>query len=426
MVVPPTAAAHIHEGTPPPGYHEEWLTRTVHIHDFPSRSAERYVRIVSPEFEGFDNQWCVRIYPGGSGDAEEGMVTLRLVNNSNKAIEIDYGFSVVDGSGKQVAFKRSSRSRIFGPRFVGINSYGWGHFAKRSKLMSSLVKGTLVIEVHMKLSVPAASSPLPFIPENPFGKQMQRLFLNDKSADIMFEVRGEEQPKSNAMKIAKTASVTFPAHRCIVENCSSIFEELCESNGDDKTTPISISGVSPDVFRLLLFYMYGGKVTDNDMKSYAKEIIDAADRYGISSLKLEAEVCLVNATIFGVENLKDILLYADSKNCALLKEAAMDYMAENKDKVRGKISFHDAPGSLLNDFIEAISRGESKGSQGTDDNNVDKQYNTLRISELRKKAYEIGLNVDGSREMLIDALKKVHELESKDNSEESDEEPVEE
>jgi hypothetical protein len=65
---------------------------------------------------------------------------------------------------------------------------------------------------------------------------------------------------------------------------------------------------------------------------------------------------------------------------------------------------HDAPGSSLNDFIEAISRGESKGSQGTDDN-VDSQYNTS-ISELRKKAYEKGLNVDGSREMLIAALKK--------------------
>jgi hypothetical protein len=118
-----------------------------------------------------------------------------------------------------------------------------------------------------------------------------------RSADIMFEVRGEEQPKNNAMKIAKTAPVTFPAHRLIVESCSSIFEELCESNSEDKTTPISISGVSPDVFRLLLFYMYGGKVPDNDMKSHAKEIIDAADRYGVSSLKLEAEVCLVNATI---------------------------------------------------------------------------------------------------------------------------------
>jgi hypothetical protein len=183
-----------------------------------------------------------------------------------------------DGYGKQVAFKRTATPRNFGPMDNGSSRWGYDNFAKRSKLLSSLVDGTLVIKVRMKLTKPADSVPPTFIPENPFGKQMQRLFLNDKSADIMFEVRGEEQPKNNAMKVAKTAPVTFPAHQLIVENCSSIFEELCESNDDDKTNPISISGVSPDVFRLLLFYMYGGKVTDNDMKSHIKEIIDAANK----------------------------------------------------------------------------------------------------------------------------------------------------
>jgi hypothetical protein len=48
-------------------------------------------------------------------------VSLPFVDNSNKAIEINYGFSVVDGSEKQVAYNRSSRSRNFGP--VGDN-YG--------------------------------------------------------------------------------------------------------------------------------------------------------------------------------------------------------------------------------------------------------------------------------------------------------------
>jgi len=314
----------------------------------------------SPEFMLLGNQWHLEMIPGGHVNAAEGMVSLGLANMSNKAIEIEFSFSVVDSSGKQVAFKRTATPRNFGPMNNGSSRWGYDNVASRLKLLSSLVDGTLVIEVRMKLTKPADSVPQPFIPVNPFSKQMQRLFLNDESADIMFEVRGEEKPKNNAMKIAKTAPVTFPAHRLIVENCSSIFAELCESNGDDRTTPIQITGVSPDVFRLLLFYMYGGKVPDNDMKSHAKEIIDAADRYGVSSLKLEAEVCLVNATIFGVENLKDILLYADSKNCALLKEAAMDYMAKNKDKVRGKISFHDAPGSLLMILLKQYGGGRAR------------------------------------------------------------------
>jgi hypothetical protein len=346
------------------------------------------------------------------------MVSLYLWDMSSEEeeeVEFEYSLSIIDGSGKIVAYKHKEDSR----------NWGWENFAKRSLLLNSLVDGTLVIEVRARLLVPEKFAPSPFLPENPSAcKIIQGLFMNDKSADIVFEVGGEEKSKDNAMTVAKTEPVLFPAHRCIVENCSSILADMCASRGGNtgESSPIEISDVSPDIFRLLLFYMYGGKVPDNDMKSHAKEIIDAADRYGVSSLKLEAEVCLVNATIFGVENLKDILLYADSKNCALLKEAAMDYMVENQTKLLGKVSFHDAPGSLLNDFIAATAR---QGSQGTDDNE-DSQYNTLGISELRKKAYEIGLNVDGSREMLIAALKKVHELESKGDLEESDEEPVEE
>jgi hypothetical protein len=46
------------------------------------------------------------IYPCGEEDAAEGMVSVYLANRSNKAIEIDYGFSISDGSGKQVAYEQ--------------------------------------------------------------------------------------------------------------------------------------------------------------------------------------------------------------------------------------------------------------------------------------------------------------------------------
>ena len=37
----------------------------------------------------------------------------------------------------------------------------------------------------------------------------------------------------------------------------------------------------------------------------------------------------------------ELLLYAESKNCDLLKEAMMDFILENKDKVLDKISFNE-------------------------------------------------------------------------------------
>ena len=50
------------------------------------------------------------------------------------------------------------------------------------------------------------------IPENPVVKMIQGLFLNDKYSNIVFEV-AEGKGKNSAMKVAKTAPVTFSAHQ---------------------------------------------------------------------------------------------------------------------------------------------------------------------------------------------------------------------
>ena len=150
-------------------------------------------------------------------------------------------------------------------------------------------------------------------------------------------------------------------------------------------------------------------MSDDDMKSLAKKIIDAADSFGVTSLKMEAEVCLVNATTLSVEKVKDLLIYADSKNCALLKEVAMDYMLEHSDVVLQNIRFDDAPGSLVSDVFAAIARAKMrKDGRGVTDaiESSASHFHSMRISELRQKVHEKGLDVDGSREMLIASLEK--------------------
>jgi len=117
------------------------------------------------------------------------------------------------------------------------------------------------------------------------------------------------------------------------------------------------------------------------MKSHAKEIVDAADRHGVVDLKLAAEASLVDSTAFTMENLLDLLHYADSKNCALLKEAAMDFMLDNRDVVLEKISFKDAPGGLAGDVLSALARGEKNGGLGA-----------MRVNDLRWEAHKNGMS----------------------------------
>jgi hypothetical protein len=386
------------------------VTTTVHFVGFAGLPAERGAYAESEVFKCFGNEWQLVMYPGGHERADEGMVSVYLVNMSSKSINVEYGFSVKD------CVKTKMRPCNFDP--VGSTSGCEArNYVLRSEIMDSLVDGALVIEVQMKLINPTQIHQ-PFIPENPSCKIIQGMFMDEESADIVFVVGGEQFESNARKKAKKTSPVNFPAHRLIMRKCSPTLVGLCGSEGD-KTTPIPIPDVSPDVFHHLLFHLYGGKVADNDMKSHAKEIIDAADRYGVVDLKLAAEACLVKTTAFSIDNLLDLLLYADSKNCALLKEAAMDFMLENKGEVRKKVSFKDAPGDLISDFLAALERGERKdrtdGDSWTD-------FSAMRISELRRKAHEKGLNVDGSREMLIAALEEVTIDDEEENSEESSEE----
>ena len=370
----------------------------------------------------------------------------------------------------------NSKVKKMTPKIFGNGTPAWGlaDFELRSKIIDSLVDGALVIEVHMKRLDPTEPTP-PFIPDNPATcKIVQGLFLDEETADIVFEVgmrndneggggeileitidhdnerddevneelRNESHGQIQQLQVSPRSTdsglgpigpaavaaarderptplpahhsgetprttVLFPAHRLILRKCSSTFDNMfglsCVDGGTTATT-IQIADVSPDIFRHLLFHLYGGKVMEDDMKLHAREILDAADRYGVVDLKLEAEACLVKYTKFSIDNLLDLLLYSDSKNCARLKEAAVDYMLENKSEVFKHVSFTDAPGSLVSDVLAAMARGEMTNDGTEVGNIVGNELMAMRICDLRWKAHRRGLSADGSREMLIAAL----------------------
>lgn len=83
------------------------------------------------------------------------------------------------------------------------------------------------------------------------------------------------------------------------------------------------------------------------MENNARALIKAADKYAVSTLKLETEACFVKSTTISVENMMECLLYADGIKCALLKEAVKDFIVENKDGIISKVSFKDVPGTMV-------------------------------------------------------------------------------
>ncbi|EJK57614.1 hypothetical protein THAOC_22322 [Thalassiosira oceanica] len=224
---------------------------------------------------------------------------------------------------------------------------------------------------------------------------------NEETADVKFEVGGTAESAKGRRKRAKTPTTIFHAHHIFLRLNAPALADMCKP-GDD--SPTAISNVRPEIFKHLLYYCYGGKIDKDDLQSDAKDIIEAADRFGIVSLKLEAEACYVDTVELTLDNIVELVTYADSKNLALLKEHCLDYLSSaNKIEVAKKVSFDDIPSHLMRDLMVSLARREGEGSSEGD------TLSTMRVSQLRHLAHEKGLTVDGSREMLIDAIKESEE-----------------
>ena len=263
-------------------------------------------------------------------------------------------------------------------------------------MLTYLNNGTLTLEVHLR-TVKKAETTF-FVPPNPCGVNVLEGFNNEEMSDVAFEVGGEVEDTPNRSKRARTTATTFRASYFILKLNAPLLADMCRP-GDEAAVPIC--GVEPDVFKMLLYFCYGGAIGEEEISANAKAIVEAADRFGIVNLKLQAEVVLTKQTEITVENMLDNLLYADSKNLALFREKVMDFVAENGDKIIGKVSFDDVVSSSMSDLLTDVARGKNSSDETAEDD-----FQFMRVGELRKKMHDRGLCIDGSREAMISLLRE--------------------
>ena len=397
-------------GTPPLNLSSNnWETKVVRFHGFETLPIGH--NNFSPEFTCCGYQWRLSIFRRTG--LLQGRVGVYLHNMTNEDVTINWALSMRNSNGKEVAYfspTDADESRHFyaleqpGAPAEAADHWGDSNFADTSTLTDALEEGTLTIEVRMKRDEPTApSSPMPFIPKNPITNNILKSFNVEESADVVFEVGSGNQEGGNSSKKAKTSTNLY-AHRLVLKDGAPLLAELCKpSAGGGSIATVSIADVKPDIFRHMLYYVYGGKLAEEELKLNAKDIIDACDKYGVVGLKLEAEACYVKSTTTTIDNMMDNLLYADSKNCALLKEAVIDFVVKNGQDVLEKVSLKDVPGGVFADLLPAMTREKNKATsvESTGD-----KFTTMRVSELRRKLDEKGLDVDGSREAMIAALQE--------------------
>ncbi|EJK61215.1 hypothetical protein THAOC_18339 [Thalassiosira oceanica] len=384
----------IHVGSPR-GPLTDWVMKKVHFHEFAGLTTERDEEVRSPEFSCFGHQWMVGIYPGGEEDSKEGYVAVYLYNLSAKSIQAHCRMLMKHPTNQaKMSFIYEIDDELATFDAKGDSSWGENDFAKRKTMLTYLNNGTFTLEIHLRTF--RQGKPTSFVPSNPCGGNILKGFNNEEMSDVTFEVDGEVESAANRCKRAKTTATTFHAFHAILRLNAPSLADMCRP-GDEAAVPII--GVEPEVFKMLLYFCYGGNVSEDELAANAKAIIEAADRFGIVNLKLQAEAILTEQTEITVDNMLDNLLYANSKNLALFQEKAMDFVAENGDKIVGNVSFSSVPSELISDILTAVARGKmSNGDASGDD------LKFMRVGDLRKRLHDKGLCIDGSREAMISLL----------------------
>ena len=384
-----------------------WKRLRFVFHDFALIPYDCAVSVASGEIDCHGYTWKLQLYPGGFGRAHMGYVSSYLICGGMDADEeVHVQFCMRFGSDDR-HLSITSGEGIPSPAVVyDRDNDCWGdhRVIKREHLLERHEKdptrsllcddGSLWVDVDIQVGIPRPPSSKP---ANSIKADMAKVLdmACEENSDVVFQV-GDR---------------TFHCLSALLQVRAPELHDLISEY--DKNTPIPISGVCPDTFQLLMLTVYGGEIPD-DKKTFdaLKALISAADRFGCTRSKHLAEHELVMSNSIGVDNVAELLLFADGANCALIKEAAISYFLSNSDDVRktkGYAKLKESP-HVLEELLFVAAEAHKKRPASPVP--PERDYKRMRVSDLRSKLDGKGFDVDGSREILASRLEGVDAAEA--------------
>lgn len=207
---------------------------------------------------------------------------------------------------------------------------------------------------------------------------MLKLFDDNKMIDVAF----------------KFPSRYIFAHEFILRVMApDLFSTLGNHEFDEDTMKvIPMDDCNPDVFHCVVRYLYGGGLPSKKfILKHGMDVIDAANKFGITDLKLEIEALLVSSKVINLSNVIEYFSFSDAKSCALLHEYAISMlMARKEDVFSSNFDSICTPKLVRQMMLAKHDSGDS-------------------VLVLRDKLQKKGLCIDGSKKTLISRLESSEE-----------------
>ena len=143
-------------------------------------------------------------------------------------------------------------------------------------------------------------------------EQIEKLFNDKETSDMKIECDGE----------------VFYCHQAILMARSDVFRAMFQAKMQETITgKVPITDISPDVIKGLLQYIYTGATDKNILKEKPGELLYAAEKYQMTSLKKICELQL--CWTLEVGNSIKSLVMGDMYRASRLRRMALRMVAKN-------------------------------------------------------------------------------------------------
>jgi hypothetical protein len=351
------------------------------IYDFEGRKEEVFK---SPTLKAHGYKWNLHVIRV-IRDKSDGYIFCYLFPRQADHLWAEYSFYCKETKNK----KKSSRFR----EKVQTEEYDFFRFStKRESAIKEYLEedGSLVIEatIHKTIGAKGVWYPKKFQRNDVLAELYQN--ASSETSDVVFSV-GEMEYRAHKNILALRAKKLFEIAALV-----------------DSDVPIPISSVRGEIFKIILEFVYHVKTPDFEDQDIATELLIAADRYDCVHLKLYAESIIVDKFLTN-ENALVLLILADSYSCALLKEAAMDTVVTDINTAKKSEAWSQIKESnrLLEELLGLAC--SKKRLTKTNTSKIDQ----MDVTALREELDEEDLEVDGSREVLVDRLETYRQGQSR-------------
>ena len=267
--------------------------------------------------------------------------------------------------------------------------------------------GTFTFEIDIEMAKRAVWYPKLNTLNNDIGTKLYRSF--EELSDVTFLV-GQRKEEIKAHKIVLAVKAR--------ELYDLVITEEQSSSSSEHDTAIILPAIDAGAFEALLRFCYIGTVPkfnkecgDDEIEAKAKNVLLVADRFACKGLKLYIESFIVEHILLPSKAAR-LLLLADSHSCALLKEASMNLCLAESNTVMSPS--HDdwnelkESSNLLAELLLQSLSGRSNttySSVVTDGDGAVNDADGLDVTSLRERLQKYQLDVDGSKEMLLQRWK---------------------